>query len=131
MKYPPGHYMKRFIKESIKRLYMRRVESPSSISTYKQCPRKYFYHYILKLPTSTNIHCIRGNVVHSVLENFYDQDINSLTKEDYKQPMKLYLQNLLCDFWKESDDKIKALKMDEHDEIKYFEESMMMILKNI
>lgn len=120
--------MKTFIKESITHFYMRRIESPSSISTYKQCPRKYFYQYIQKLPTSTNIHCVRGNIVHSVLENFYDQDISVLNKENYKQPMKLYLQNLLCDFWKEKDEELKSLKMDEHEEIKYFEESMMMIL---
>ena len=36
-------------------LMPKRVQSPSSISTYKQCPRKYFYQYVLKLPTQGNI----------------------------------------------------------------------------
>ena len=45
-----------------------RVQSPSSIITYRQCPRKYYYHYIENLPTKPSIHTIRGKIVHSVLQ---------------------------------------------------------------
>ena len=50
----------------------RRVESPSSILSYKQCPRKYYYQYIEHRPTSANIHTLRGNIVHEVLDKFFE-----------------------------------------------------------
>ncbi len=53
-----------------------RIQSPSSINTYKQCPRKYYYCYIEKIPTKTNIHLVRGNIVHQVLEDFFDVDFD-------------------------------------------------------
>ncbi|USN44990.1 MAG: PD-(D/E)XK nuclease family protein [Candidatus Woesearchaeota archaeon] len=52
-----------------------RIQSPSSINTFKQCPRKYFYQYIAKLPTSTNVHLVRGSLVHEVLEQFFDLEL--------------------------------------------------------
>ena len=48
------------------------MQSPSSINTYKQCPRKHFYQYILNLPTKPSIYLIRGSIVHEVLEKFFD-----------------------------------------------------------
>ena len=50
---------------------MKRVQSPSSINTYFQCPRKYYYIYNMKLKTSPSIHLVRGLVAHKVLENFF------------------------------------------------------------
>ena len=32
-----------------------RVQSPSSIITYRQCPRKYYYHYIKKTALSASL----------------------------------------------------------------------------
>ena len=58
----------------------RKFESPSSINTYKQCPRKYYYTYITKYPTLPSIHLIRGNVAHSALEHFYDISNEHLEK---------------------------------------------------
>ena len=50
----------------------KKVQSPSSIKTYKQCPRKYYYSYILGLEQPPNVHTVRGNIAHSVLEHFFD-----------------------------------------------------------
>ena len=65
----------------------KRVESPSSINTFLQCNRKYYYQYIEKLPTKPSIHTVRGNIAHSTLENFYALDVSSFThyEKDFKK----------------------------------------------
>ncbi len=45
--------------------------SPSSIKTYKGCPRKYYYEYIEKRERTDQQHTILGNFVHKVLEEFH------------------------------------------------------------
>ena len=72
----------------------KRVESPSSINTFKHCHRKYYYQYIEKLPTLPNIHQIRGNIAHSTLENFYDIDISQWTNENIAQKIQSAIQTL-------------------------------------
>ena len=43
--------------------------SASRLSSYKQCPRKYYYRYIKKLPALDHWpHLIKGNFAHAVLE---------------------------------------------------------------
>lgn len=48
--------------------------SPSSISTFEQCPLKYKYTRIDKLPEPPTEATLMGNFVHEVLENFYAID---------------------------------------------------------
>jgi len=80
----------------------RRVESPSSINTYNQCPRKYFYTYIAKIPTKGNVHTIKGNVVHSVLEDFFEHKFPEDTDFSNAEPrFKEVLFSLFANFWKE------------------------------
>lgn len=45
--------------------------SPSSISTFEQCPLKYKYTRIDKLPEPPTEATLMGNFVHEVLEEFY------------------------------------------------------------
>lgn len=45
--------------------------SPSSISTFEQCPLKYKYTRIDKLPEPPTEATLMGNFVHEVMENFY------------------------------------------------------------
>ena len=49
--------------------------SPSSILTYKQCPRKFYYQYVEKLPTKKSFALVRGSIVHSVIEDFFKIDV--------------------------------------------------------
>ena len=86
----------------------KRVQSPSSINLYKQCPRRYFYQYILKLPTKPSIHLIRGNVVHSVLEKFFEIDIKSFG-EDYRFGLRSFMTACLVKLWNEKKDSIVKL----------------------
>jgi len=45
--------------------------SPSSISTFRQCPLKFKYNKIDKLPDPSNHWAVLGNFVHDVLEEMY------------------------------------------------------------
>lgn len=45
--------------------------SASSTKTYEQCPRKYMYTYIEKLPKKSWAHLVLGTFCHAVLEQFH------------------------------------------------------------
>ncbi|MBT3298741.1 PD-(D/E)XK nuclease family protein [archaeon] len=106
----------------------KRVESPSSINTFKQCQRKYYFQYIEKLPTKKNIHLVRGNIVHSVLEDFYDIDVSKFDEDDYQIKFRAAIQQLLVHQWKKYQSNLSEVNMSE-DKLKfYFEESMMMCI---
>ncbi|MFC1685766.1 RecB family exonuclease [Nanoarchaeota archaeon] len=95
----------------------RRVESPSSINTYNTCPRKYYYNYIERLPTKGNIHTIKGNVVHSVLETFFDQEIpENINYDNAGEWFKKQLFSLFAKFWKEKKDLVKEIAISEGEE---------------
>lgn len=106
----------------------KRVESPSSINTFKQCKRKYYYQYIEKLPTVANIHQVRGNIAHSVLEYFYDIDVAHFTEENYAQKMRSAVQELLFDEWMKQKKRVDALGLSKDQERFYFEETMLMLM---
>jgi putative RecB family exonuclease len=59
--------------------------SPSSISTFEQCPLKYKYTRIDKLPEPPTEATLMGNFVHEVLENFYALPSDSRTIHEVKQ----------------------------------------------
>lgn len=95
----------------------RRVESPSSINTFNLCPRKYYHTYIEKLPTKGNIHTIKGNVVHSVLENFFNLQVpEDLDYDRAEVWLKQHLFSLFARFWKDKKENIKDLEISEGDE---------------
>ncbi len=106
---------------------MKRVQSPSSINTYKQCPRKYYYQYIIKLPTSGNIHTIRGNIAHTVLEDFYDVDVSSVDFSNFEGFFKKKMQNMLFEEWGKHKEEIEEMVGSKDKAIFYFEETLMML----
>ena len=105
-----------------------RLQSPSSINTFKQCQRKYYYQYIEKLPTGDSIHLVRGNIVHSALEDFYDIDATAFSQEDYQLKFKAAIQRLLLHHWGQYEDRLGKLGMSADKLRFYFEESMVMTL---
>ncbi|MDP4012700.1 MAG: PD-(D/E)XK nuclease family protein [Candidatus Nanoarchaeia archaeon] len=107
---------------------MTRIESPSSINLYNYCARKYFYRYVKKLPTPPNIHMIRGNVVHSVLENIYNLETKDLDFDNYETVFKSKLQELTVQFWKEKEEVIKEFALTDEEIAKYFEQAVLMAL---
>src|SRR3989344_4561770 len=106
----------------------KRVESPSSINTFKQCRRKYYYQYIEKLPTFPSVHTVRGNIAHSCLENFYDIDVGSFTRENFKQKCREAVQKLLLHQWGAYKKEVEGLKLSQDQLRFYFEETMLMLI---
>ena len=106
----------------------KRVESPSSINTFKQCKRKYYYSYIEKLPRIENIHGVRGNIAHSTLEDFFDIDISRFTKDNYPLKFKEAVQKLLLHNWNIQKERLDKLDLNQDQKKFYFEETMLMVM---
>jgi len=106
----------------------KRIQSPSSINTYKMCPRKYYYSYIRELESLPNIHQVRGNIAHAVLDHFFDQDVSSFTMDDFECKLAVAMQNLLLHEWKSAEEKLSALDISNAQRQFYFEETMFMLL---
>lgn len=106
----------------------KRIQSPSSINTYKICPRKYYYSYIRELESLPNIHQVRGNIAHAVLDHFFDQDAHSFTIADFEEKLALVMQNILFEEWKAAEGKLSALKLSDAQRQFYFEETLLMLL---
>ncbi|MDP3728513.1 MAG: PD-(D/E)XK nuclease family protein [bacterium] len=104
----------------------KRVESPSSINTFFQCNRKYYYQYIEKLPTKGSIHLVRGNIAHSTLEHFYDLDVSSFT--NYEKDFKVAIQKLFLEQWDEYKEELFALQLPQKELAGYFEETLIMLM---
>ncbi|MBW2998935.1 PD-(D/E)XK nuclease family protein [Candidatus Woesearchaeota archaeon] len=92
-----------------------RLQSPSSINLFRQCARKYFYQYILKLPTKKSIHLVRGVVAHQVLEDFFKLDPEKLPSENYEFILRTLIQDMLNKEWIKEKEKFDELGMNEHD----------------
>ena len=105
----------------------KRVESPSSINTFKQCHRKYYYQYIEKLPTLSNIHQIRGNIAHSCLEDFYNIEVSTFSETEMVFKFRAAMQKLLYFHWMKSKPKLTELGLSSDQERFYFEETMLML----
>ena len=93
------------------KLSFARIQSPSSINTYKQCPRKYYYSYIEKLPSRPSIHLIRGKIVHSVLEHFFKIDIKKLPQENFMFVLKIFINDMLQQFWSNGEKEFEQLPL--------------------
>ena len=105
-----------------------RLQSPSSVNTFKQCKRKYYFQYIEKIPTLSNIHQVRGNIAHSVLENFFDISLEEFTEENYVVKFKSVIQTLCFAEWQNYKEKLDALGLSKDRERFYFEETMLMLM---
>lgn len=105
----------------------RRIQSPSSILTHKQCPRKYYYRYIEKLPGPKSIHLIRGSVVHKVLEDIYDIDIAKIPEENFFYTFSVILQEKFRQEWFAAAPELAELGMPPEELDTFYEESQMMV----
>lgn len=106
----------------------KRVQSPSSMNTYKKCPRKYYYSYICELESLPNIHQVRGKIAHSVLEKFFDADVSSFALADCEQKLSVVLQELLLKEWYAAKKDLDQLGLSSDQLQFYFEETLMMLL---
>jgi CRISPR/Cas system-associated exonuclease Cas4 (RecB family) len=104
------------------------VQSASSINTFKLCPRKYYYAYIENLPTKPSIHTIRGNIVHSVLEDFFDIDINGVTKDNCRPFLQGKIIGLLVRHWQEYKTEFDKITITPTENAQFKEETVVMLL---
>lgn len=82
----------------------------------------------MKLKTSPSIHTVRGNVVHSVLEDFFDLPLAGLSKDNFKPFFHQHTQRLLVHHWRKVDNKLSTLGLDQEELTHYFEESNLMLI---
>ena len=106
----------------------KRVESPSSINTFKHCKRKYYYQYIEKRPTLSNIHQVRGTIAHSSLEDFFDINIDELNETNFAQNFRENIQMIFLKHWKDNKKALNELNLNHDQEMFYFEETMLMLM---
>ncbi len=104
---------------------MGRMQSPSSINMYRQCPRKYYYRYIEKLPTKPSIHLVRGTIAHEVLEHFFDEIIFT---DDWRLDLQKRIFKLFKDSWSSHSQELKALELTDDELLMYKEETMRMFV---
>lgn len=107
---------------------MPRVQSPSSIGCYKQCPRKYYYQYIAKIECKPNVHQVRGNIAHKVLEMFFDQNVSQLSLDSFELGLMEIMQDLLLKEWNNADSQLKTLGLTPAQRQFYFEDTLLMLL---
>lgn len=107
----------------------RAKESPSSLNTYKQCPRKYFYVYRMGFRTPDNIYLLRGTLVHNVLEKLWDNDIKlKFTDMDkFAESLKDRLRGDLDFRWKNKKGRITTLAGGKEQEKEFHEQSLQMM----
>ena len=106
-----------------------RLQSPSSINTYKQCPRKYFYQYIQKLPTEKSIHLIRGSIAHTVLEKFFMTDPEHMSKGNFVEELTFLMKGLFVACWNKERTDLQSLQLPDN-ELDYFREETVVMLAN-
>lgn len=98
-------------KEFIKRSSYKLKLSCSSMKTYEQCARKYFYQYVARIPQKTDVeHLVLGKFVHQVLEDFH----NFLIKDpsaDLASLMTACFKNCLPNFEMKRESKVRAHEM--------------------
>ena len=97
--------------------------SPSSINTYRKCPRRWFHEYILALQGPQTIALVRGNVVHFVLEEMFKQRFVP-TGEAFRPHMMDKAKKI---FDKEWLDKVPSLELETEEYDRNYNESLYMI----
>jgi putative RecB family exonuclease len=98
---------------------------------YKQCPRKYFYRYIAKLPVGKSIHLVRGSIAHKVMEDVYDIeqhiDLQSIPDETFLVTLKFILQEMFRKEWDASKEELAELEMSHTELEQYYNDTRVMI----
>ena len=74
-----------------------------------------------------SIHTLRGNIVHSVLEKFYELDANLFNKQTYKEDLSLFLKNLFNAYWSKNKSKLEKMDLGGKSLEFFYEESAMML----
>ena len=77
--------------------------SASSVKSYEQCPRKYFFNYIEKAPKKQWDHFDLGNLCHKALEYFHEEYVN-------KGKKRLVMKNVMSESFAKARKKYPKVK---------------------
>ncbi len=85
-----------FDKEYLNNIFLSKNLSITAINNYVDCPIKYLFKNLIQLPSTYNDHQTFGNVIHAVLEEFFNdsaKDEKILTKKDMLSKFKNHINN--------------------------------------
>ena len=100
--------------------------SPSSIITYLQCPRLYYYQYIERRPSVPHLDLIRGSTVHSTLQEFFIDPPSSIEK-NYDKWANDRIEKLFKKNWDMKKQDIQQTNMPEKEVYQYYAECLEML----
>ncbi len=106
---------------------MTRIQSPSSINTFNQCKRKYYYSYKVDLPRKESISTLTGKAVHEALENFYKINTSEITKENYNTLLRQELMNTFNNAWTKLLPELVKLENDKETIRNYYQDCFSML----
>lgn len=70
-----------------------RLASASQLNMLHACRRKWYYNYILRIKEGKKNHLLKGNLLHSCAEHFYQLDIRkaNIHEDDYETKFRGYM----------------------------------------
>ena len=77
--------------------------SPSSITTFQQCPQSYLFQYLMNMPQPNTLALLKGKLTHSALEQLFDLKPSDRTLEN--------AHNLLRKNWSQQRTKAERLEL--------------------
>lgn len=84
--------------------------SPSSIITYRQCPRLYYYRFIEKRESFPHIDLIKGSVIHASLQDFFKERA-PLAESNYERWAFERLRGISMRRWNQKKKEFSMLKI--------------------
>ena len=104
-----------------------RLESPTSILTHMQCPRKYYYRYIKRLGQEQSIYLVMGSIVHSTIAAFHRTDLSEIPSEGFFELLRSKTMGDLEKRWVEEGDVLEKLNLDPEEINSFYDEARSMI----
>jgi len=105
----------------------RELHSPSSINTYNQCPRKYFYRYIMEIETGKSIYLVRGGIIHKVLEEFFKINPKTIDPANYSRELMNRATELFIRNWEDNKADLHGCELSMEELYEYYTDSMTML----
>ncbi len=96
--------------------------TPTSVNTYLNCARGFYYRYKLKLKTKPSIHLVRGNIVHKTLELFFKFKLFDRATESYS------VLDLFYEIWHDHTKELNELDLSQDELNFYYDDSRKMII---
>lgn len=74
-----------------------------------QCPRKYYYRYVMGLEGRPSIHLVVGGVVHSAIEFFHNMEVGPVASRDFFETLHSGMMDFFERNWEERGDELGKL----------------------